>query len=103
MKRNELRDLFFKIRGDDRFSDSEVSLLRNAIRELEQPAQAPDGWRDIGTAPKDGSRLMLFRESDGMQFTGSWCDCYGWSDMNAPIAGVTHWMPLPAAPAPGGE
>lgn len=68
-----------------------------------QPAQAVPWWQPIESAPLDGTRLLLFRASDEMQFTGSWCDCYGWSDLNAPIAGVTHWMPLPAAPAPGGD
>jgi len=80
-------------------------------------------WRDISTAPKDGTRILL---SDGKDTSvGSWHDTSctteelvgkgpkrtiyktvthenGYWDNAAEICGdATHWMPLPPAPQHG--
>jgi len=61
------------------------------------------GWRDIATAPKDGT-WMLTWDGDNYDVT-SWC-----GDHHLPEGGEwmtalcaiypTHWMPLPEAPTP---
>jgi hypothetical protein len=67
-----------------------------------------DGWRDIESAPKDGTWVLLWC---GWQIVGRFVVKgrrvkKGWTDdmvgLN-PIYHVTHWMPLPAAPKPEGE
>jgi hypothetical protein len=80
------------------------------------PAQTIGGWLPIESAPKDGTRVLLFFPVFGnapRQESGSWglhkynkvvvpcwvSDCeriYGviWHKAYQP----THWMPLPAAP-----
>ena len=64
-----------------------------------QPALA---WRDIATAPRDGTRVDLW--ADGHRFTdclwGEWPDRSCWCSLvgiGVP-AYPTHWMPIPGAP-----
>jgi hypothetical protein len=75
-------------------------------------AEAGDGWRDIETAPKDGTRVLLY---SGGAFTARWSEeCQfgqfktapGWQifECEDPFYSVaedkpTHWMALPAPPA----
>lgn len=74
--------------------------------------QAPDSWRPIDTAPKDGTELFLWC---GRLKVGSWRVDEGFAskepmwlddsydDFSCGFASTpiypTHWMPLPAAPA----
>lgn len=72
-----------------------------AIRALSMPAPA-QAWRDISTAPKDGTHVL---GADGLYVDVFWFSegLDGWAcattedfgGHNAP----THWMPLPAPPA----
>ena len=80
-------------------------------------------WRDIATAPKDGTPVLLWATRDGWEETGfcritGYHDGHGWSVYGAggpePSAMQTereawklqrldscapsHWMPLPEAP-----
>lgn len=58
-------------------------------------------WQPIETAPKDGTRLLLYGFPDGA-FTGEW-EFDSWR-MEPGFEAVdrdrwpTHWMPLPEAP-----
>ena len=78
----------------------------DAIGELlVAPQEAAQGWRDIGTAPKDGSNVILWcvdlTGAGGHVATGSWHDPYGgsWWDWNMEYTlHPTHWQPLPPAP-----
>lgn len=77
-------------------------------------APAPgDAWRDISTAPKDGSRVLIaWRDKSGEwhQRAAVWEADYahaGWTDHAVKSFGYeeifsykpTHWQPLPAPPA----
>lgn len=91
-----------------------------AIRALSMPAPA-QAWRDISTAPRDGTRVLLWR---GQPPIGMWAemvvaeyhdDMWRWPDDDTPTTHgewtedalwdgyqcneFTHWMPLPATPA----
>lgn len=68
-----------------------------------------DAWRDISTAPKDGTIILLVGGAyHGNLFAGFWCiSPYSperpWvsvvNNSNLYEHVPTHWMPLPAAPA----
>lgn len=70
-------------------------------------------WQPIGTAPKDGSWLMLWERFEDVPFIGRWDRVrFRWvastahynTDGDACVIdtvyseGVTHWMPLPPPP-----
>lgn len=56
-------------------------------------------WRDIGSAPKDGTAVLTFRRAklvavaEWLPEIDRWCVTDG-----CDIVDVTHWMPLPASP-----
>lgn len=65
-----------------------------------------DGWRDIASAPKDGTTILAAHQSNGAIFTVSWSeDDGGWVDGSTDLYDVpvtydpSHWMTLPAPPA----
>jgi hypothetical protein len=84
------------------------------------------GWRDIETAPKDGTVVLVYVPSDGrahacwwdpeykgiwdeksddLRYIGAWTDgrVYSFGDEETySYDDVTHWMPLPLAPSPTG-
>lgn len=69
----------------------------------------PAGWAAIETAPKDGTRLLLWSERDGVE-VGEWSTSV-WTYGGAWIIyenrsdtidlKPTHWMPLPLPPNAG--
>jgi hypothetical protein len=81
-------------RGDD------VHPVEAAMREDE------GGWQLITTAPVDGAEFLVYNSYCGEQFVCFWdgldlrygLDCSAVIDLDY---GVTHWMPLPAAPTEG--
>lgn len=67
--------------------------------------EAREGWRDIASAPKDGTRVLLAHASAA--FDGWWDDGEGaWVDGETDNDGdyiayrPSHWMPLPPLPLP---
>jgi hypothetical protein len=69
-------------------------------------------WRDIETAPKDGSRILVWGEGEMLAVIWS----YYWPSMTAkrgteepgwvtftgdigPLIIASHWMPLPTPPS----
>lgn len=64
-------------------------------------------WQPIDTAPKDGTRVILFyggrdKSDEGQIYTASWCPYFnGWeADCIDGFYGATptHWQPLPEPP-----
>lgn len=72
----------------------------------------PDGWMDISTAPKDGTKILVYANdsaycNNDLQVNKTICvasyrkdagliDFRGWPLTTHDL--VTHWMPLPEAP-----
>jgi len=83
------------------------------------PQSAAPAWQDIATAPKDGTKIVIFAKWRG----GQEIAVARWNDQREDSRGpvwesgfatsyqptiVAHWMPLPAHPVsspapPGGE
>lgn len=80
------------------------------------PASEPEGWRDIESAPKDGTRVLLWSSTSGGVWWGYWAvhganwqptdtGEDGWTsgavNYSAELVvyiDPTHWRPLPAPP-----
>lgn len=71
------------------------------------------GWRGIGSAPKDGTRVLIYeahtRASHGYRYSREMTVAQWHQPANTAVAGYwcatpaypaepTHWMPLPAPP-----
>ena len=79
------------------FVDAEA-VVAKASSMISASPQPPSGWKDISTAPKDGTPVIV---TDGAGVYGAgwwhsgeeaWLDCDG--------CRPTHWMPLPSSPQP---
>jgi hypothetical protein len=93
---------------------NEVQALK---AELAQPRA--DRWQPIVTAPRDGSRILLWypstREDAGVAaegffdvlfdglFVAEWMVSRGSNHIDRRVRRPTHWMPLPDGPALGVE
>lgn len=77
-----------------------------ADTDLSVSGEVIDGWRDIATAPRDGTHILLWNKDDGMH-EGWWDKAEyneGWYTFIVYSESWTHWMPIPAAPdAPNDE
>ncbi|HEY9145621.1 MAG TPA: DUF551 domain-containing protein [Thiobacillus sp.] len=78
--------------------------IRAIARALAQPA--PEGWRAIETAPRDGAFVLLTdNRCNPCWLIGQWKHDRWWgqatnSGKSIVWRDATHWMPLPAAPKP---
>ena len=71
-------------------------------------ARLPDreGWQDISTAPKDGTKIDLWHPTRGRLVDAFWnkrtyvlYEPWGWGNASwGRITGATHWRPLPQEP-----
>jgi hypothetical protein len=62
------------------------------------------GWRDIATAPKDGTPVLgYWWHSDGGSFGVVVWDGDDWRENSDIVGAPTHWMPLPPAPTDTGR
>lgn len=110
---------------EDSYDDARL-LAEQIIAALSAPARGDDGssrdhapaagstldWRDISTAPRDGTRILLcfgevYTRDNGYVTLGHWDgDGLGgqaWNNAAGQTltAKATHWMPLPAPPPDG--
>lgn len=64
-------------------------------------------WQDIGTAPKDGTYVLVWRpdEGDGHHEAHAGIDVWieGCWYKSRRLQQPTHWMPLPSPPSKEGE
>lgn len=64
------------------------------------PEALPSGWREIESAPRDGTAFLIWIEP-------GWIDVAHWAYRYSRVGGLmnhensraTHWMPLPPPPA----
>jgi len=76
---------------------------RNAYLQAQLEGKQANGWRDIITAPRDGTEVLLMANKDpfGRPYKSdvyhSWFDGFRWTRWPHPHE-PTHWMPLPPAP-----
>lgn len=59
-------------------------------------------WKPIESAPKDGSRVLIWHPDYCAPITAQWYGSEGWkmdSDVSPFWQQPTHWMPLPAEPS----
>lgn len=125
---NERKELIERLR-DYAYEGDPLYLMEQAADMLEadaQPAvpQEPVAWQPIETAPKDGSKVLLFWYGNNTKFIsvavwrGDKAPDYPWRSAETGSAiggfgqchleekertweqGATHWMPLPAPPLP---
>ena len=82
-----------------------VSALTAALAAGRAEAGAA-GWQTMDTAPKDGTRVLLWRRAIRDQPTpimadGFWCEtCWVWPYL---LSEPTHWQPLPTPPERAGK
>ena len=103
--RSKVRDLLRKRTGwlsNPGVGDDEVfGRLVEAM--AAEPAERADQWRDIESAPKDGTKVLLYWPHwSGVAVIGynadhRWISMVKLSDEQDP--GPTHWQPLPSPPA----
>ena len=62
----------------------------------------PARWQPIETAPKDGTRILLWLEPTRIAMPFAWQDGR-WMGDDYPLnmATPTHWMPIPPPPEGG--
>ena len=102
-----LAALSAKLRSQDPIpSRSEIAGEIDAIRDVLDRREA-EGWRDISTAPKDGTIVLVYvpdfdkvTEAWFCEQTGLWPRDNAYSEEGEPcnIGLPTHWRPLPAPP-----
>jgi hypothetical protein len=77
-------------------------LQTNGERHCADPQEGRSGWRPIDSAPRDGTRVMMWGAGWDAPQTHTW-----WNEANAEIElrhwhdPPTHWMPLPPPPTGG--
>lgn len=78
-------------------AENEVERLRSAVTRL--TADLQNQWRDISTAPKDGTEILALYDDDFRQVVTWDAMMDGWLVCENFYIEPTHWMPLPPAPA----
>jgi hypothetical protein len=75
-------------------------VLRELLADAKAVARAYlNPWRPIDTAPRDGTRVLLWWDGWDIQL-GSWHPLHGWQTGPIVHCQPTHWTPLPLPPAP---
>lgn len=87
--------------GAEHMRDAILNLIE--VTALQAPVREVPGWKPIGTAPKDGTRILIFGTLNTMLYPTNvvvvgYFERGGWWTSGATLSHATHWMPLPAAP-----
>lgn len=95
-----------------------INALPTLLAALDARATPGEGWQDIATAPKDGSRILVIGLPplwQGYPYVVQWNRKYdggaGWWQHTDPSLdqlfavsdSITHWHPLPAPPTPDAD
>ena len=96
------------VRRDDTYYNTHVRCRWEGWQARAIESALQPGWRDIESAPKDGTHVLLWCQThiqkgvQAMPFTGRWFSGGPWIIVNADMAiqrvEPTHWMALPPAP-----
>ncbi|WNV09996.1 hypothetical protein [Tardiphaga sp. 709] len=86
-------------------------LIAEKIAALSVPAPIEAGWRDISTAPKDGTHVDIWSPSSGRHPDAAYNAAeytsgvpWGWGSQRlGRIRDASHWMPTPAPPRHDGQ
>lgn len=88
------------IKWGDFDADQQTIWDKAAVRFACLIGPAAPAWQPIESAPKDGTRIMVW-DSDGVT-TAHWCACQeNWTEIphnNDERSDFTHWQPLPETP-----
>ncbi len=94
----------------ERFDQTDEHLKRRVIAELFLQKTLGSKWQPIETAPKDGTRLILWGREDGVGEPRVWLGSWSTGCWYAPswvayehrseteYLQPTHWMPVPEPP-----
>jgi hypothetical protein len=76
------------------------SPLQSITAEIDRIKGLAEGWQPISTAPKDGTKVLVWSERDKEIFACAF-ECGTWQTGVWPSnkAELTHWMPLPGMPS----
>lgn len=75
------------------------NMMRAALEEAAAALRDLTEWRDIATAPKDGTwMLACWAGSDRPAFGVVKWDSCDWIEGGDVVGIPTHWLPLPSAP-----
>lgn len=81
-------DFYFEYTGTNEHSET----IRKAL-------EAQQGWQDISTAPKDGTRILIAKgENIGHAYYRGLGFCVVASNDMIRDSDITHWQPLPPPP-----
>jgi hypothetical protein len=96
---DETAELVERLRALARCDHDDLSVAEEAADLLERLSRergtVPEGWQDISTAPKDGSKILAW---DGDYVIVKANPDGGWSDDFQQYLRLDKWMPLPAPP-----
>jgi hypothetical protein len=109
----ELEAKIWEVLGDHldgRFDGDDVKAVARDLLPLIQQSQ-PQGWRDMASAPRDGTRIILrglYRKSGRLpesevSVRESFWAVGVWQTKDGTVAGSTGWLPLPDAQAPASK
>jgi hypothetical protein len=94
-----MSDSVFGLENIIRTHEATIDQLRATNTELLEALHAAE-WQPISTAPKDGTRIMLWLDGPirAPKAVFGRLDKGGWVTEGSGLAKPTHWMPVPEPP-----
>lgn len=105
------RDVLIRCVDSCMFNGDSGDIADAVLREFAAAGYAVEqDWQPIETAPKDGTTIILHVDWEPLTVAGFWdvasgVWCVKWDShpLNGGFYPVTHWRPLPTAPAAAKE